>query len=134
MAVSDLRIVASGTEPFAAFCNIRRTDGGAAGYESAVSNHHVNLTQEENSLIDETYPHALARMGEQSLKELQSRLRRARDKHFSLLRREGAARVEAEGSRGAAQPFNERSSEKVEIFDEALTRVQQRLDAVGEAE
>ena len=99
-----------------------------------MSNHQVNLTKQENSLIDESEPRALARMDEESLKELQSRLRRARDKHFSLLRRKGAARVEAEGSRGAAQPANERSNEKVEIFDEALARVSQRLDGVEDAE
>ena len=89
----------------------------------------MNLTQEENSLIDETRPAALAHLDEESLRELQRRLRKARDKHFSLLRRRGAARVEAEGARGAAQPANERSAEKVEIFDEALARVSQRLDA-----
>lgn len=90
----------------------------------------MNLTQQENSLIDETRPAALAHLDEEALKELQSRLRKARDKHFSLLRRKGAARVEAEGGRGAAQPANERSGEKVEIFDEALARVSQRLDDV----
>jgi hypothetical protein len=44
-----------------------------------VSNHHVNLTQQENSLVDETAPHALERLDEKSLKDLQSRLRTARD-------------------------------------------------------
>ena len=97
-------------------------------YESQVSN--VNLTQQENSLIDQTRPAALAHLDEESLKDLQSRLRKARDKHFSLLRRRGAARVESEGARGAAQPANERSEEKVEIFDDALARVGQRLAVV----
>jgi hypothetical protein len=104
------------------------------GYESTVSNHHVNMTPQENSLIDETQPHALEGMGEKSLKELQSRLRQARDKNFSLLRRQGAARVEAEGSRGAAQPANERRGDKVEVIDEALARVNERLEAVRGAE
>jgi hypothetical protein len=57
-----------------------------------------------------------------------------RDKSFSLLRRQGAARVEAEASRGAAQPANERRGEKLEILDEALARVNERLDAVRDAE
>ena len=91
----------------------------------------ANLTQEENSLIDETRPAALAHLDEEALKELQHRLRKARDKHFSLLRRRGAARVQAEGSRGAAAPAGERGEEKVEIFDEALARVSQSLDALG---
>jgi hypothetical protein len=95
-----------------------------------VSNHHVNLTPQENSLIGESDPDALERMDEKELKELQSRLRTAREKNFSLLKRQGAARVEAEGARGAAQPANERRGEKVEVFDEALARVSHRLDAI----
>ncbi|WP_280830983.1 hypothetical protein [Mycolicibacterium frederiksbergense] len=99
-----------------------------------MSNHHVNLTPQENSLIDESHPEDLARMDEKSLKDLQSRLRQAREKNFSLLRRQGAARVEAEGARGVAQPASEKRSEKVDVFDEALARVAQRLEAFGDAE
>jgi hypothetical protein len=95
-----------------------------------VSNHHVNLTPQEQSLIGASHADALARMDENSLKELQGRLRQAREKNFSLLRRQGAARVEAEGARGAAQPASEKRSEKVQIFDEALARVSQHLEAV----
>lgn len=98
-----------------------------------VSNH-VNLTAQESSLIAESHPDALARMDEKSLKDLQSRLRQAREKNFSLLRRQGAARVESEGARGSAQPANEKRGEKVDVFDEALARVTQRLDEVGDAE
>ena len=68
-----------------------------------MTNQHVNLTPQENSLIDRTHPDVLARMDEKSLKELQRKLRQAREKNFSLLRRQGAVRVEAEGGRGAAQ-------------------------------
>ncbi|WP_454793565.1 hypothetical protein [Mycolicibacterium lutetiense] len=98
-----------------------------------VSNH-VNLTAQESSLIAESDPDALARMDEKSLKDLQSRLRQAREKNFSLLRRQGAARVEAEGARGAAQPASEKRGEKVDVFDEALARVSQRLEDVSDAE
>ena len=107
---------------------------GPPGYESKVSNHQVNLTPQENSLIAEAHPDALARMDAKSLKDLQSRLRHARDKNFSLLRRRGATRVEAEGARGAAQPANEKRGEKVEVFDEALALVNQCLEAVSDAE
>ena len=99
-----------------------------------VSNQHVNLTPQENSLIDGTYPDVLARMDQKSLKELQSWLRQAREKNFSLLRRQGAARVETEGGRGAAQPASEKRGVKVEVFDEALARVHQYLEAVSNAE
>jgi len=99
-----------------------------------VTNHGVNLSKDETSLIDETQPHALERLDAKSLKDLQHRLRTARDKNFSLLRRQGAARVEAEGGRGAAQPANERRGDKVDVLDEALARVSDRLDAVGDGE
>jgi hypothetical protein len=99
-----------------------------------VSNHQVNLSKQENSLIDETDPEALSRMDAKALKDLQHRLRTAREKNFSLLRREGAARVEAEGGRGAAQPANEKRGEKVDVFGEALARVSRRLEEVGDAE
>ncbi|MCV7398317.1 hypothetical protein H5P32_27575 [Mycobacterium paraseoulense] len=99
-----------------------------------MSNHQVNLTQQESSLIGESHPEALTRMDERSLKDLQSRLRQARDKNFSLLRRQGAARVAGEGARGAAQPANEKRGEKVEIFDAALARVSERLDDLRETE
>lgn len=89
----------------------------------------MNLTPQESSLVDESHPDALDRMDEQQLKDLQHRLRTAREKNFSLLRRQGAVRVAAEGSRGAAQPANERRGEKVEVIDEALARVAQRLDS-----
>ena len=94
----------------------------------------MNLSKDETSLIDETQPHALERLDAKSLKDLQHRLRTARDKNFSLLRRQGAARVEAEGGRGAAQPANERRGDKVDVLDEALARVNDRLDAVGDGE
>jgi hypothetical protein len=93
-----------------------------------VSNHHVNLTPQEDSLIAESDPDVLARMDQKQLKELQSRLRQAREKNFSLLRRQGAARVEAEGARGSAQPANEKRGEKVEVFDDALARVSRYLE------
>ncbi len=92
----------------------------------------MNLTKDESSLIDETSPRALEGLDAEALRKLQARLRNAREKNFSLLRREGAARVEEEGGRGAAAPANEKRSDKVDVFDEALARVAARLDEVGE--
>ncbi|HPX36500.1 MAG TPA: hypothetical protein PLH92_09510 [Mycobacterium sp.] len=96
-----------------------------------MSSNHVNLSQDEVALVDQTAPEALSRMDEQSLTDLQSRLRKVRDKNFSLLRRQGAARVEAEGGRGAAEPANERRNDKVDVLDEALARVAARLEDAG---
>lgn len=101
-------------------------------YESRVSNHDVNMSKDEKSLIDEAAPHALDRLDESALKDLQARLRRARDKNSDLLRRRGAARVQAEHSRGAAEPANERRAEKVDVLAEALQRVQERLDGLAD--
>lgn len=92
----------------------------------------MNLTPQENALVDESHPEVLARLDAKALKDLQARLRQAREKNFSLLRREGAARVEAEGARGAAQPANEKRGEKVDVLGEALDRVTQQLEAVDE--
>jgi hypothetical protein len=97
-----------------------------------MSNQHVNLSQDENALVDQTDPEALSRMDEQALKNLQSRLRKVRDKNFSLLRRQGAARVEAEGGRGAAEQANQKRGDKVDILDAALSRVAERLDGLGD--
>ena len=94
----------------------------------------MNLSKDETALIDEAAPHALERLDAKSLKDLQHRLRTARDKNFSLLRRQGAARVEAEGGRGAAQPANERREDKMDVLDEALARVSERLDALNDGE
>lgn len=89
----------------------------------------VNLTDQEQALVDATAPEALSRMDEAALKNLQSRLRKAREKNFSLLRRQGAARVESEGARGSAEPANERRNDKVDVLDDALARVGERLGA-----
>ncbi len=99
-----------------------------------MSNHHVNLSADENELVDQTAPEALARMDAKSVKDLQSRLRKAREKNFDLLRRQGAARVEAEGGRGAAEQANQKRGDKVDVLDEALARVNERLDALRDEE
>lgn len=95
-----------------------------------MSYQHVNMSEDERSLIDQTDPEALARMDEESLKHLQSRLRKVREKNFDLLRRQGAARVEAEGGRGAAEQANQKRNDKVDVLDDALARVSERLDAL----
>ena len=88
---------------------------------------HVNLTADEQSMVDQSAPEALARMDDTAVKDLQSRLRKAREKNFDLLRRRGAARVETEGGRGAAEQANQKRNDKVDVLDEALARVGARL-------
>lgn len=93
---------------------------------------HVNMSADERALIEESASHRLADLDEKSLKDLQGRLRKARDKNFDLLRRQGAARVEAEGGRGAAEQSNQKRGDKVDVLDEALARVSERLQSGGE--
>jgi hypothetical protein len=95
---------------------------------------HVNLSADENELVDQTAPEALARMDAKSVKDLQGRLRKVREKNFDLLRRQGAARVEAEGGRGAAEQANQKRGDKVDVLDEALARVNERLEALRDLE
>jgi hypothetical protein len=97
-----------------------------------MSNPKVNLTKQENALIEEADEHRLNKLDADALKDLQSQLRRAREKNFSLLRRQGAARVEAEGARGAAEPANQKREDKVDVLAEALARVTARLEAVSD--
>jgi hypothetical protein len=97
-----------------------------------MSNPRVNLTKQENALIEEADEHRLNKLDADALKDLQSQLRRAREKNFSLLRRQGAARVEAEGARGAAEPANQKREDKVDVLAEALARVTARLEAVSD--
>lgn len=95
---------------------------------------HVNLSGDEKALIDETAQHRLTGLDEHALKDLEGRIRKARDKNFSLLRREGAARVNAEGARGSVEQANQRRVEKIDVLDEALARVSARLEAVRDAQ
>ena len=97
-----------------------------------MSNPRVNPTKQENALIEEADEHRLNKLDADALKDLQSQLRRAREKNFSLLRRQGAARVEAEGARGAAEPANQKREDKVDVLAEALARVTARLEAVSD--
>ncbi|MGI9123917.1 MAG: hypothetical protein ACR2JM_04080, partial [Mycobacterium sp.] len=79
-------------------------------------------------------PEVLARLDENSVKDLQGRLRKVRDKNFDLLRRQGAARVESEGGRGAAEQANQKREGKVDVLEEALTRVNNRLEELRDAQ
>ena len=54
-----------------------------------MSSNHVNLSQDEVALVDQTAPEALSRMDEQSLTDLQSRLRKVRDKNFVVCHEHG---------------------------------------------
>jgi len=61
------------------------------------------LTESERLLVDETEGDALGLLDEDGAIELETRIRRARDKYVSQYRRSASARVEERGA-SAAQP------------------------------
>jgi hypothetical protein len=92
-----------------------------------------SLAETELSLARETEPERLAGLDEDELVELHTRIRRARNKHVKVYRRQAAARVEEAGGRGKAYPKNSRSRAKAEVFEDGLARVSERLAAAARA-
>lgn len=85
------------------------------------------LNKAENLLIDETTRDALSALDEDAAIELETRIRRTRDKYVSQYRRAAAARVVEHGARGRAQPENTHALRKAEAFERALSRVSRRV-------
>jgi hypothetical protein len=90
-----------------------------------------SLTEAELMLVRETEPAQLAKLDEDGLVALHTRIRRARDKYTTSYRREASARVAEVGGRGKARPKNTRNREKAEVFEEALARVSRSLAAAA---
>ncbi len=86
-----------------------------------------SLTEAELSLVREVQPERLADMTEDALIEVHTRVRRARNKHVKLYRRQAAALIEPVGGRGKARPRNSRNRAKAEVFEDALARVSAQL-------
>jgi hypothetical protein len=66
------------------------------------------LNDTERLLVAETEPPALAELDEDAAIELETRIRRARDKYVGQYRRAASARVAEHGARGQARPENAR--------------------------
>lgn len=92
-----------------------------------------SLTETELLLVRETDQVRLAGLDEDALVELHLRIRRARDKHVKVYRRQAAALVGEVGGRGKARPKNTRNRAKAEVFEDALSRVSEQLAAVARA-
>lgn len=89
----------------------------------------ARLNESERQLVLETEKPNLARLDEDSLVDLMGRVRRARNKASGQYRRGSAARVAEKGGRGAAGLGNSGARDKVEVLEEALTRVTTALAA-----
>jgi len=85
------------------------------------------LSDAERLLVAETGRDQLAALDEDAAIELETRIRRARNKYVSQYRRGASAAVPGKGGRGKARPENTRARMKAEAFEEALSRVSRRV-------
>lgn len=89
------------------------------------------LNDAERLLVAEADPSALGTLDEDAAIELESRVRRARDKYVSQYRRTASARVAEQGGRGKARAGNARAAAKAEAFERALSQVSRRVAALA---
>ncbi len=85
------------------------------------------LNDAERLLAAETDPAELAALDEDAAIELETRIRRARDKYVSQHRRAASARVAEHGGRGQAAAENARAAMKAEVFERALAQASRRV-------
>ncbi|MBO0828387.1 MAG: hypothetical protein J2P24_11460 [Streptosporangiales bacterium] len=85
------------------------------------------LNDTERLMVAETESANLAELDEDAAIELETRIRRARNKYVGQYRRAASARVAAHGARGSARPENTRARTKAEAFEAALARVSRRV-------
>jgi len=89
------------------------------------------LTENERLLVDETDRDALGMLDEDGAIELETRIRRARDKYVSQYRRSASAAVAEAGGRGKARPENARARAKAEAFERSLSSVSHRVSMLA---
>src|SRR5262249_25885013 len=89
------------------------------------------LNDAERLLVAETGRAELATLDEDAAIELETRIRRARNKYVGQYRRAASAAVAEHGGRGRARPENRRAAMKAEAFEEALSRVSRRVAALS---
>jgi hypothetical protein len=89
------------------------------------------LNDAEQELLRETTKSKLAKLDEDALILLHTRIRRARTKYVKLHRRRGASQVRHDRSRTRAAESIRRTAIKAEAFEEALGLVSARLAKVA---
>jgi uncharacterized protein with PIN domain len=89
------------------------------------------LTESERLLVEETDRDALAMLDEDGAIELETRIRRARNKYVSRYRRSASAAVVERGGRGKARPENARAIAKAEAFERSLSSVSHRVSMLA---
>lgn len=91
----------------------------------------ATLNESERLLVAETDRAELVQLDEDETIALHARIRKARNKYVGQYRRTASARVVDRGARGEARPKNQRAALKAEAFEEALSRVSQRLGVLS---
>jgi hypothetical protein len=89
------------------------------------------LNDAERLLVAQTGRAELAALDEDATIELETRIRRARNKYVGQYRRAASAAVAEHGGRGKARPENQRAKWKAEAFEESLARVSGRVAALA---
>ena len=89
------------------------------------------LNDAERLLVAQTGRAELAALDEDAAIELETRIRRARNKYVGQYRRAASAAVAEHGGRGKARPENTRAAMKAEAFEEALSRVSRRVASLA---
>ena len=85
------------------------------------------LNDAERQLVNETDQARLAELDEDAAIELETRIRRVRNKYVGQYRRGARTAVQEHGGRGKARPQNKRAALKAEAFEETLSRVSRRV-------
>ncbi len=91
------------------------------------------LSEADKQLVLEAEPKRLKQLDEDQLIDLHARVRRARNRHTKLYRREAGAQVGADRARGAASKKSRRNAARAEVIEDTLARVSRRLGAVAKA-
>jgi len=91
------------------------------------------LSEADKQLVLEAEPKRLKALDEDQLIDLHARVRRARNRHTKLYRREAGAQVGTDRARANASKKSRRNAARAEVFEETLARVSRRLGSVARA-
>ena len=81
------------------------------------------LNESEKELLRHAEGSSLARLDEDQLIDLHTRVRRARNKYATLYRRRASSQVKEDAGRAKAHAQHARTAAKAEAFEDALARV-----------
>jgi hypothetical protein len=81
------------------------------------------LNEGEKALLRQADGASLARLDEDELIDLHTRVRRARTKYATLYRRRASSQVKADAGRAKAHAQHARTAAKAEAFEDVLARV-----------